>query len=108
LQPSRDDSSRNSALYRLTSGETLTTNQVAARLSRADSSGDWNPNPTENGDFDWWSAVKRASIQSLEHLDNLIATFPPPEYRRVELLAWKSDWMLANGDRHAARELAER
>ncbi len=107
LQPGHDDSSRKSALYRLTSGETLSTDQVAARLSRADNPGDWNPNPAENGDFDWWSAVKRASIQSLDHLNDLVATFPPPEYRTVELLAWKSEWMLASGDRHAARELAE-
>jgi hypothetical protein len=107
LQPGYNDSSRKSSLYRLTSGETLSTDQVAARLSRADSPGDWNPNPAENGDFDWWSAVKRASIESLEHLNNLIATFPPPEYRTVELLAWKSEWMSANGNRHAARELAE-
>ena len=107
LQPGRDDSSHNRTLYRLTSGETLSTDQVAARLSRADNPGDWNPNPAENGEFDWWSAVKRASVQSLDHLNDLIATFPPPEYRRVELLAWKSEWMLANGDRHAARQLAE-
>ena len=67
LQPGRDDSSHKSTLYRLTSGETLSTGQVAARLSRADNPGEWNPNPAENGEFDWWSAVKRASIQSLEH-----------------------------------------
>jgi len=107
LQPGRDDSSRKSTLYRLSSGETLTTDQVAARLSRADNPDGWNPNPAENGEFDWWSAVKRASIQSLNHLNNLIATFPPPEYRMVELLAWKSEWMLASGDHHAARDLAE-
>jgi hypothetical protein len=105
LQPGRDDSSRNSTLYRLTSDETLTTDQVAARLSRVDSRGDWNPNPAENGDFDWWAAVKRATIQSLDHLNDLIASFPPSEYHTVELLAWKSEWMLANGDRLAAREL---
>jgi hypothetical protein len=105
LQPGRDDSSRKSTLYRLTSDETLTTDQVAARLSRVDSRGDWNPNPAENGDFDWWSAVKRATIQSLDHLNDLIASFPPSEYHTVELLAWKSEWMLANGDRLAAREL---
>jgi hypothetical protein len=107
LQSGRYDSSLKNMLYRLTSGETLSTDQVAARLSRFDSPGDWNPNPAENGDFDWWSAVKRASIQSLDHLNDLIATFPPPEYRRVELLAWKSEWMLAGGDRHAAKQLAE-
>ena len=80
LQPGHDDSSRKSSLYRLTSGETLSTDQVAARLSRANNPADWNPNPGENGEFDWWSAVKRASIQSLDHLNDLIATFPPPEY----------------------------
>jgi hypothetical protein len=107
LQPGRDDSSRKSTLYRLANGETLTTDQVAARLSRADTPGDWNPNPAENGEFDWWSAVKRTSIQNLDHLNDLIATFPPPEYQAVALLAWKSERMLANGDRHAARQLAE-
>jgi hypothetical protein len=76
-------------------------------LSRANNPADCNPNPGENGEFDWWSAVKRASIQSLDHLNDLIATFPPSEYRTVELLAWKSEWMLANGDRHAARDLAK-
>jgi hypothetical protein len=104
----RHDSSHRSSLYKLTSGEMLSTWQVAARLSQADHPGDWNPNPTENDEFDWWSAVKEASIQSLEHLNNLIATFPPPEYRAVESLAWQSEWMLASGDRHAARQLAER
>jgi hypothetical protein len=107
LQPGHHDSSRNSTLYRLTSGETLSTNQVAVRLSRADNPGGWNPNPAENGSFDWWSSMKRASFQSLDHLNNLLATFPPPEYRTVELLAWKSEWMQARGDRHAARDLAE-
>ena len=107
LQPGRDDSSHKSMFYRLTSGETLSTGQVAARLSRANHPGDWNPNPAENGEFDWWSAVKKASIQSLEHLNDLIAMFPPPEYRTVEWLAWKSEWSLACGDRDAAKDLAE-
>ena len=107
LQPGHDDSSRKSTLYRLTSGETLSTGQVATRLSRADHPHDWNPNPAENGEFDWWSAVKRASIWSLEHLNNLMATFPPPEYLTVEWLAWKSEWMLASDDRDTARALAE-
>ena len=107
LQPSRDDSSLKNTLYRLTSGETLTIDQVAARLSRAECPGDWHPNPAENREFDWWSAVKRARIQNLDHLNDLLATFPPPEYQTVELLAWKSECMLASGDRHAARDLAE-
>jgi len=89
LQPSRDDSSRKNTLYRLTSGETLTTDQVAARLSKTDHPHDWNPNPAENREFDWWSAVKRASIQNLEHFNDLLATFPPPEYGTVELRCGK-------------------
>ncbi len=107
LQMDRYESSLKNTLYRLTTGETLTTDQVAARLSRADSPSDWNPNPEENGDFDWWSAVKKVTIQSSDHLNALIATFPPPEYRMAEFLAWRSEWMLANGDHHAARQLAE-
>jgi hypothetical protein len=107
LQPGRHDSSRKNTLYRLTSSETLTTDQVAARLSKADHPDDWNPNPSENRDFDWWSAVMRASIQSLDHLNDLTAAFPPPDYRTVEILAWKSECMLALGNHHAARDLAE-
>jgi len=107
LQPGNEDSSRKNTLYKLTSGEILTTNQVAVRLSRADRPGDWNTNPTENSEFDWWAAMRRTSIKSLNHLNELIAAFPPPEYRTVELLAWKSEWMLASGDRRAARDLAE-
>lgn len=104
---SRDDSSRMNTLYKLTNGKTLTTDQVAARLSKASSPGDWNPNPAENPDFDWWSAIKKAKIQSLDHLNDLFATFPSPEYRRTEVFAWKSEWMLANNDRDTARALAE-
>lgn len=107
LRPSHNDSSRQNTLYKLSNGQTLTTGQVALRLSRADNASDWNPNPAENGGFDWWSAFKRVHVQSLEHLNNLIATFPPSEYRTPELLAWKSEWMLASGNRHTARDLAE-
>jgi hypothetical protein len=107
LQPSHNDSSRQNTLYKLGNGQTLTTGQVAVRLSSTDNTSDWNPNPAENGGFDWWSAFKRVHVQSLEHLNNLIATFPPSEYRTAELLAWKSERMLASGNRHTAREFAE-
>ncbi len=107
LQPSHNDSSRQNTLYKLSNGQTLTTGQVAVRLSRADNTSDWNPNPAENRGFDWWAAFKRAHVQSLEHLNNLIATFPPSEYRTTESLAWKSELMLASGNRQAARDLAE-
>lgn len=107
LPPGQHDSSQQSTLYKLSSGRTLTTDQVAARLSRPDNPSNWNPNPAENGNFDWWRALKRAQIQSLDHVNDLIATFPPSEYRTVESLAWKSEWTLAIGNRRAARDLAE-
>jgi len=65
LQPSHNDSSRQNTLYKLSNGQTLTTGQVALRLSRADSASDWNPNPAENGGFDWWSAFKRVQFKVL-------------------------------------------
>jgi hypothetical protein len=107
LKPSRDDSSRKNTLYKLASGESLTADQVAALLSRADRPDDWNPNPDENHDFGWWSAIESASIQSLDHLNQLISRFPPPGYRGAKLLALKSEAMLASGDHNAARHLAE-
>lgn len=63
---------------------------MAARLSDHLHPEDWNPNPAENKEFDWWSAVKKARTQDLAHLNMLVSTFPPPDYREVDLLAWKS------------------
>lgn len=107
LKPSRDDSSLQSSLYRLASGEVRTQDQMAQLLSRALDSADWNPNPGDNGQFDWWQTIKKASIQSTEHLEALIATFPHPDYRKVEFLAWKSGVLLQIGDGAAALKLAE-
>lgn len=103
----RDDSSRESSLYRLADGEIETMDQVAARLSDHQHRDRWNPNPGENGQFDWWSAVKKVRIHDSAHLDGLLAVFPPPGYREVDRLAWKSARLLEIGDRDTARQLAE-
>jgi len=107
LKPSQDDSSRKSSLYKRTEGETETTDDVAARLSNHENSQQWNPNPAENTEFDWWSAVKKAKIRDLKHLNDLLSSFPPSDYREVELLAWKSERLLEIGDRETAKLLAE-
>ena len=107
LKPGRDDSSRKSSLYRRPTGETETIDQVAARLSNHDNPGEWNPNPTENAGFDWWSAVTRAKINNMSHLNDLLLSFPPPEYKEIDLLVLKSERLQEFGDRYTARLLAE-
>ena len=106
LNPGEDDSSRKSSLYRLHSGEMETINQVAARLSNHENTGGWNPNPVENGGFDWWSAVRKAKIRDIAHLNDLLASFPPPDYRESDLLAWKAERLMEIGDRSTAVQLA--
>ena len=61
----------------------------------------------ENTEFDWWTAVTKAAIKGREHLDALVARFPPPDYREIELLVRKADILLQLGDRTSARELVE-
>jgi hypothetical protein len=84
-----------------------TTDQVAARLSNPDTPGVWNPNPAENAEFDWWSAVRRAKIRDMPHLNDLLSSFPPSDYREFDLLAWKSERLLEFGDRDTAKLLTE-
>lgn len=107
LKPSQDDSSRKSSLYKRTEGETETADQVAARLSNHENLQQWNPNPAENAEFDWWSAVKKAKIRDASHLNDLLSSFPPSDYREVDLLVWKSERLLEIGDRETAKLLAE-
>lgn len=107
LKPSRDDNSRQGSLYRLASGEVRTQDQMAQLLSQHLDASIWNPNPSENSQFNWWQTIKKASIQSKEHLEALVATFPYPDYRQIEFLALKSGMLLQIGDRAAALELAE-
>jgi len=107
LKPSRDDSSYVSSLYHLATGETRTVDEMAQLLSRSLHPTEWNLNPSENGQFDWWLAIKRVNIQSKEHLDVILARFPYPEYREVEVLVWKSSVFLEFGDRVTAKKLAE-
>jgi len=107
LNPGRDDSSRKSSLYKRPTGEMETIDQVAARLSNHDKLGEWNPNPAKNAKFDWWSAVRRAKIRDMSHLNDLLSSFPPPDYREFDLLAWKSERLLEFGDQDTAKLLAE-
>ena len=107
LKPGRDDSALNSTLYRLQSGDIETLGQIAERLSDPDRPEIWNPNPGENAEFDWWAAIKKANIKDKQHFDNLIARFPPPDYREVELLVQKAEVLRYSGNLKAARELIE-
>ena len=107
LKPDPDDTSIKNSLYRLPTGEIETIDQVAARLSNYDNTGEWNPNPTENAEFDWWSAVRRAKIRDMSHLNDLLSAFPPPDYRDIDLLVWKSEKLLEIGDPDTAKLLAE-
>ena len=43
----------------------------------------------------------------MAHAENLLATFPVPDYKDVEVLSWKSKISLNAGDRTAARQFAE-
>jgi hypothetical protein len=60
----------------------------------------------ENGEFDWWSAVKKAKIRDLSHMNDLLSSFPPPDYREIDLLAWKSERNFDIGDLYTAKLLA--
>jgi hypothetical protein len=107
LKAGEDDSSRKNTLYKLQDGSLLTTDQVAARLSITGDKSQWNPNPSENSDFDWWRAIKKATIKDQDHWDALLEMFPPPGYRNVELLALKSQRLFDAGDIAAGRQAAE-
>ena len=83
-----------------------TMDRVATRLSNHDNPQQWNPNPAENTEFNWWSAIKKAKIQDMAHLNDLLSSFAPPDYREVELLVWKSERLLEMEDRQTAKLLA--
>ena len=107
LTPGRDDSARDSTRYRLMTGELETLDQVAQRLSDPGKSDTWNPNPENNADFDWWTAIGKANVEDEHHFADLVARFPPSDYRQTELLARRADILLRSGDRDAAREVIE-
>lgn len=108
LGPGRDDSSRESTLYRLVTGEVQTLDQMAERLSDPNRPDAWNPHPEDNADFDWWTAIEKANIVDEEHFDNLVGKFPPPDYREVRVLARKAHVVLSSGDRHSAKVIIEK
>lgn len=107
LKPADDDSSQNYTLYRLASGDVETVGQIAERLSEPNRPEIWNPNPGDNVVFDWWAAIKQASVKDEEHFNNLTATFPPPDHREVEVSVRKANVLLHSGNRQSAREMIE-
>ncbi len=107
LEPGRDDSSRQSTLYRRDTGKLETLGQVAERLGVPERTDTWNPNPEDNTEFDWWAAIKEANIKDEEHFDSLTARFPPPDYREVEWLVRRADVLLDSGNRELARAVIE-
>ena len=108
LKPGHDDSSRKSTLYRLDTGQVETLGQIAERLSDPNRPETWNPNPDENTEFDWWAAIKKANVTDEQHFDRIVARFPPPDYREVELLVERAEVLLHSGQRYSAREMIER
>ena len=107
LKPGRDDSSLKSSLYRLVTGDVEMLGQIAERLSDPNRPDRWNPNPGENAEFDWWAAIKKANIKDEQHFDSLVARFPPPDYREVELLVRKAEVLRHSGNLKAAKEVIE-
>lgn len=107
LESGRDDSRRENTLYTFVSGQIETMDQVVIRLNRHDKPEDWNPNPEENKGFDWWSAIKKATIKNLDHMEALLKSFPPSEYENIEVLAWKARCMFEMDYKDEARRLAE-
>jgi hypothetical protein len=107
LKTGWDDSSRKSSLYGLKTGEAETISRVAARLGDSEHPEAWNPNPSENMEFDWWSAIEKSRVKSLMHLDSLVAMFPPPDYRGAALLARRAECAVEMGDWDTARKLTE-
>jgi hypothetical protein len=85
-----------------------TLDQVAARLSDHERLETWNPNSGENSEFDWWAAIRKARVKNIAHFNELVGQFPPPDYREVELLALKTEFVLDSGDLNSTRDFAER
>ncbi len=103
----RDDSSRGHMLYRLGNGEVETLGQVAERLSGGRGADRWNPNPEDNAQFDWWRAIEEAEIEDEGHFEELLAAFPPSDYREVDALVQRAEVLARAGKRGAAREVIE-
>ena len=103
-----DDSGGESGLYRLAGGGLATVREMSERLSDRGMADEWNPNPDENAEFDWWSAIEEARVENEEHLDQLIGAFPARDYRKVEVLVRRGDVLLADGEPASARAVIER
>ena len=106
LCPGQDDNSKNRSLYKFRSGEYQTIDRVAVRLSNHNPN-TWNPNANENKDFDWCSAIIKAKVISLSHMNDLVTILNVPDYKKCDILVWKSNKYLQLGDGATARKLAE-
>ena len=102
-----DDASRRFSLYKLPDGRALTAEQVATKLRSAGGREEWDPNPAENAEFDWWEPIRRAGPLNLDRLDEVLANCSIPAYRRAEHLALRSMALRERGWLRKARENAE-
>ena len=102
-----DDASNNRSLYKLADGHVLTTEQVAARLRSASRRDEWDPNPAENAEFDWWEVIRKAGPLDIARLEAVQAHCPTPEYRKAEYLALRSIAFREHGCPRKARETAD-
>ena len=102
-----DDASSNHFLYKLAGGRVLTAEQVAAKLRSARRRDEWDPNPAENAEFDWWEAIRKAGPLDIARLEAVLAHCSTPEYRKAEYLASRSIAFREHGRLGEAREIAD-
>jgi hypothetical protein len=107
LLSGRDDSAMKSSLYRLSTGEIKTRAEMTRILSDFSRRDEWNPNPSENEDFHWESALFDVNIADVHHADALLQAFNFSSHSEVRLLTWRSRVQLNVGNRQEARSLAE-
>ena len=108
LKPGHDDSSRSGTLYREVTGEVVTLDRVAERLSDPSRPDTWNLNPDDNTHFDWWACISKANVKNVKHFDSLVAQFPPEDYQKVEPLVRRAEVILRSDNPTPAQELIER
>ncbi len=107
LMNGRDDSAMKSSLYRLSAGEVKTRAEMTGILSDINRRDEWNPNPSQNEDFHWESALFDVDISDIHHAKSLLQSFNFSRHADVGLLAWQSRVQLNAGHRETARQFAE-
>lgn len=107
LSPGQHESSMESSLYKLKSGEKKTIHQMVRLLSDHENKKNWNPNPDENDMFRWTSVIKKIRVTNERHLIDILECIPIPEYNEIEILCWKSEKYFKFGNREKAQTLAD-